>query len=75
MEKHLVDHDIEIVGENEKLYRCSCCKHFTLNTVGEYSICRLCYWEDDGTLPDEVDRFSHPNGSTLNDYKNDFEKR
>jgi len=67
--------DIEIIGKNEKLYRCSCCGYFTLDNIGEYDICRVCRWEDDGVRFNEINRFSHVNGSTLNDYKNDFEKK
>ncbi len=74
MEKFFANYDIEIIGENEKLYRCSCCGYFTLDNIGEYDICRLCNWEDDGTVSDDINKFSHVNGSTLYDYKNMFEK-
>ena len=28
-------------------HRCPCCGYYTLETVGEYEICPVCYWEDD----------------------------
>lgn len=75
METFFTNYNLEIIGKNEKLYRCSCCGYFTLDNIGEYDICRLCHWEDDGTTSNEINKFSHVNGSTLNDYKNDFEKK
>ena len=27
---------------------CPCCGHLTLTSRGEYSICPVCFWEDDG---------------------------
>lgn len=29
-------------------YRCPCCGYKTLNERGEYEICAVCFWEDDG---------------------------
>ncbi|WP_185146876.1 CPCC family cysteine-rich protein [Chryseobacterium echinoideorum] len=75
MEAFFANYDIEIVGKNEKLYRCSCCGYLTLDSTGEYDICRLCGWEDDGTKATEVNRFSQVNGSALNNYRNEFEKK
>ena len=34
-------------------YRCPCCGHKTLNERGDYEICEVCFWEDDGQ--DDVD--------------------
>jgi len=28
--------------------RCPCCGYLTLEARGEYDICRICWWEDDG---------------------------
>lgn len=75
METFFTNYDLEIIGENEKLYRCSCCGYFTLDNVGEYDICRLCNWEDEGIRSDEINKFSHVNKSTLKDYKYNFEQR
>lgn len=29
-------------------YRCPCCHCLTLETRGDFDICDVCYWEDDG---------------------------
>lgn len=75
MEGIFTNFSIEIIGKNEKLYKCACCGYFTLDNIGEYDICRLCGWEDDGTSSYKIDKFSPVNGSTLNDYKNVVEDK
>lgn len=30
------------------LYQCPCCDYFSLDDRGEYGICSVCFWEDDG---------------------------
>lgn len=30
-------------------FRCPCCDHLSLASRGDYDICEICYWEDDGT--------------------------
>lgn len=32
----------------EGMLACPCCGHATLSTRGEYEICPVCFWEDDG---------------------------
>lgn len=75
MEQLLFNSDIEIIGKNEKLYKCNCCGYLTLDNISEYDICRLCGWEDDGTKSNEINKFSHVNGDTLNNYRSNFEKK
>jgi hypothetical protein len=29
-------------------YACPCCKYLTLHSRGDYEICQVCFWEDDG---------------------------
>lgn len=29
-------------------FRCPCCGYLTLDARGDYDICPVCYWEDDG---------------------------
>lgn len=70
----LICEDVEIIGKLEKLHECSCCGYLTLDNIGEYDICRVCKWEDDGTLSHELTKFSHVNGSTLKEYKTKIEK-
>ena len=38
---------------NEVTYACPCCGYPTLRALGEFDICSLCCWEDDGQ--DDVD--------------------
>ena len=32
----------------EPSYHCPCCKYKTLHSRGDYEICKVCFWEDDG---------------------------
>ncbi|WKG29213.1 CPCC family cysteine-rich protein [Priestia aryabhattai] len=46
-----------------KRVQCPCCKYLTLENKGEFEICILCDWEDDGQddpYADEI--FGGPNG-------------
>ena len=35
-------------GVPAPLFPCPCCGYRTLDHLGEYDICRVCWWEDDG---------------------------
>ena len=37
-----------IEGSTENLFKCPCCQYKTLDMRGEYEICPVCQWEDDG---------------------------
>ncbi|MBA3019828.1 CPCC family cysteine-rich protein [Propionicimonas sp.] len=50
-------------GDVEELAACPCCGYRTLPERGAYEICRVCFWEDDGTT--DPDRVSGPNHMTL----------
>jgi len=63
-QNHVVTSDVE------KLYPCPCCSYCTLEVLGEYEICPLCSWEDDGT--NIVEDYSGVNGTTLAQAKIDF---
>lgn len=52
-----------MVGEVEPLLPCPCCRYLTLEELGGYDICPVCFWEDDGT--DDPRRVSGCNGLTL----------
>jgi hypothetical protein len=42
-------HDVTgIDGEPVSLQSCPCCGYRTLNSRGNYEICNVCWWEDDG---------------------------
>lgn len=34
-----------------KAYRCPCCNSKTLHGRGQFELCPVCYWEDDGMEP------------------------
>jgi hypothetical protein len=57
--------DEAINGDVEELAACPCCGYRSLRERGAYEICRVCFWEDDGTT--EPDRVSGPNHMTLRD--------
>ena len=61
-----------VVGEVEQLVRCPCCDYYTLPERGRYDICRVCFWEDDGTLEDHAS--SGPNHMTLGEGRANFRK-
>lgn len=60
----------EIEGLIEELYCCPCCKFKTLPRKGEYDICPVCFWEDDGTT--NPNSYSSPNHMTLKQARDNF---
>ncbi|KHK55819.1 hypothetical protein PI87_12485 [Ralstonia sp. A12] len=53
--------------------QCDCCDHFTLDAKGEWEICPVCFWEDDGFGLDALDRWSGANhGLTLREARDNF---
>ncbi|MGG4143836.1 CPCC family cysteine-rich protein [Paenibacillus algorifonticola] len=61
---HLVE------GVQEELITCPCCEYKTLPKKGEYYICRVCFWEDDGNVDPQY--YSSPNGMTLDQARENF---
>ncbi|KTC39575.1 MAG: CPCC family cysteine-rich protein [Pseudomonas sp.] len=49
---------------------CPCCGYLTLGARGEYEICDLCNWEDDGSQA--LDVLSGPNHKTLGQAREHF---
>jgi len=44
-----IGHDYEsVVGQHAELVPCPCCGACSLSSRGDYDICRVCWWEDDG---------------------------
>jgi hypothetical protein len=35
-------------AERDRPYACPCCGYLTLDSRGNYEICAVCFWEDDG---------------------------
>jgi len=60
----------KVCGELEPLEICPCCEYRTLNSRGDYEICRLCNWEDNGA--DQLEQYSGPNHMTLGEAKKQF---
>ncbi len=52
-----------VEGELESMAVCPCCQHYSLSQNGEYEICPVCFWEDDGST--KLHRYSDPNHMTL----------
>jgi hypothetical protein len=45
-------------------YACPCCGYLTLDSRGDYEICAVCFWEDDGQVEDDADVVrGGPNGA------------
>ncbi len=49
---------------------CPCCGSITLSRRGEYDICPVCFWEDDGG--DDPATLSGPNHMTLAEGRHNF---
>lgn len=55
--------------------QCPCCDYISLAKRGNYLICPICFWEDDGQDTDELDEESGPNhGITLREGRANFRK-
>src|SRR5688572_28713454 len=46
-------------------YTCPCCGFRTLPGAGNYDLCPVCFWEDDGMHDNDADSVEGPNGITL----------
>ncbi len=53
-------------------HQCPCCDYISLAERGDYLICRVCFWEDDGQDIDQLDEESGPNHITLREARNNF---
>ena len=53
--------------------QCPCCDYLSLPERGNFLICRICFWEDDGQDLEEIDQESGPNhGLTLRQGRENF---
>ncbi|MCE3202031.1 CPCC family cysteine-rich protein [Paenibacillus sonchi] len=66
----ILDSNQEVEGLPEELYSCPCCEFKTLATKGEYDICPVCFWEDDGSR--DPSHYSSPNHMTLAQARDNF---
>ena len=61
-----------VEGAIEELAECPCCEYRSLPAHGEYEICPVCFWEDDGTS--DLDSLSGPNHLTLREARLNVER-
>lgn len=55
--------------------QCPCCDYISLPERGNYLICPICFWEDDGQDLDALDEPSGPNqGLTLREGRVSFKR-
>ena len=52
--------------------QCPCCDYFSLEQRGQYDICKVCFWEDDGLDLDQLDQISGPNHMSLREARKNF---
>lgn len=55
-------------------FRCPCCGYYTLESVGEYDICPVCFWEDDPLQRDKPDFGGGANKFSLNESRENYKK-
>jgi hypothetical protein len=61
---------VEVEGEEVRLFSCPCCNYITLEKRGEYFICSVCFWEDDGNI--DSNHFSSVNRMTVEEGRQNF---
>ena len=53
-------------------YRCPCCGYFTLEEVGTYEICPVCFWEDDPSQENDPEMEGGANELSLLESRKNF---
>ena len=61
-----------VVGDLEPMWHCPCCGYRCLRERGEYEVCSVCFWEDDGS--DALGGYSAPNRMHLAEAIRNFEE-
>ena len=61
---------VVVTDEVELFLACACVEQRTLDLLGEYDICPVCFWEDDGNRDPE--RYSSVNHMTLGEARRNF---
>lgn len=64
---------VSIFDAEPFLHACPVCDYETLEKKGEYCICPVCFWEDDGTTSAEQDRRSPANRMTLSEARANYQ--
>jgi Cysteine-rich CPCC len=65
-------HSVAIEGQPEPMVACPCCGYQSLSERGQYEICPVCFWEDNGS--DDPDRLSGPNHMTLREAHENYRR-
>lgn len=63
----ILSKEIIVKGRIELLEECPCCHYKTLTERGQYEVCPVCFWEDDGS--NDTIRYSYPNHMSIEEYK------
>jgi len=61
------------MDEHSGLLQCPCCDYYTLPAQGEFEICPICFWEDDGQDVQNLEDISGPNHITLQEARQNFQ--
>ncbi|MCT2407694.1 CPCC family cysteine-rich protein [Chryseobacterium antibioticum] len=64
---------IDVKGIPKELFTCHCCNYKTILEKGNYQICKVCFWEDDGGHDES--KYSHVNHMTLKEAKDNFKTK
>lgn len=57
---------------NLKKFKCPCCGYHTLEEVGVYEICPVCFWEDDPSQESEPEMGGGANELSLLECRKNF---
>lgn len=52
--------------------KCPCCEYFTIDQIGDYEICPVCYWEDDPVQSNDPNYSGGANAFSLMEAKLNF---
>jgi hypothetical protein len=63
---------VEVKGNTPRLIPCFCCGYKTLTKRGEYFVCKVCYWEDDGN--NDLYQYNNVNKMSLFEARENFFK-
>jgi hypothetical protein len=64
--------EAKVEGRAEGLALCRCCNYYSLRKHGAYEICRVCFWEDDGSS--DLEAISSANHMTLGEARKNFRR-
>jgi hypothetical protein len=71
-----IEQGVKKPAQTGVLYLCPCCRYPTLSERGQYFICELCNWEDDGQDDPHADEaWGGPNGAySLSEARANFQR-